>query len=135
MCKSCEEQPARCCSIFYAAFCIACGLFMLMVSVHNVILLKSSITILDFYLHMHGADMSPKTFTIVYSMDLLFALSYFIAGALLAFGIKLNSKGIFQAGKVLSYFFPIFNVLYVFPLIVHIAASVKLCRYTNDNFS
>eukprot|EP00099_Drosophila_melanogaster_P002612 NP_001137967.1 uncharacterized protein Dmel_CG42393 [Drosophila melanogaster] len=135
MCKSCEEQPVRCCSIFYAAFCISCGLFMLIFSIHNVILLKSSITVVDFYLHMHGADMSPSTFRILYSMDVIFALSYVIAGTLLAVGIHLNSKGVFFAGKIISYFFPIYNILYVFPLIVHIAATVKLCRYLKENFN
>ncbi|KRK01972.1 uncharacterized protein LOC26536016 [Drosophila yakuba] len=135
MCKSCEEQPVRCCTIFYAAFCITSGLFMLLFSIHNVVLLKSSITVLDFYLHIHGAEMSPKTFTVIYAMDLIFGIVHLIAGTLLAFGIRLNSKGVFLAGKILSYFFPIYNVLYVFPLIVHIAAVAKLCKYKNENFS
>ncbi|XP_039484899.1 uncharacterized protein LOC120447530 [Drosophila santomea] len=135
MCKSCEEQPVRCCTIFYAAFCITSGLFMLLFSIHNVVLLQSSITVLDFYLHIHGAEMSPKTFTAIYSMDLFFGIVHLIAGTLLAFGIRLNSKGVFVAGKILSYFFPIYNVLYVFPLIVHIAAVAKLCKYKNENFT
>lgn len=65
---------------------------MLIFSIHNVILLKSSITVVDFYLHMHGADMSPSTFRILYSMDVIFALSYVIAGTLLAVGIHLVNK-------------------------------------------
>nr|NP_730326.1 uncharacterized protein Dmel_CG32192, isoform C [Drosophila melanogaster]AAN11692.1 uncharacterized protein Dmel_CG32192, isoform C [Drosophila melanogaster] len=130
-CKSCEEQPASCCSTFYAFFCMGAGFFMFSFSLHNVIISEESITIMDWFLHIHGTDLTEKQLLILYASDLIFAFTYVLAGVLLAWGIK---SGFIKAGKILSYFFPIYNIVYVFPLVIHIGCVIKLCRYLKENF-
>ncbi|XP_039484898.1 uncharacterized protein LOC120447529 [Drosophila santomea] len=134
-CKSCEEQPASCCSMFYAFFCMGVGLFAGSFAMHNVIVSEQSITLMDWFLHMHDADFTETHLTIIYSFDLVFALSYAIAGVCLAWGLKRNSKGFIKAGKILSYFFPIYNIIYLFPLVVHIGCVIKLCRLLKENYN
>eukprot|EP00099_Drosophila_melanogaster_P027754 NP_730325.1 uncharacterized protein Dmel_CG32192, isoform B [Drosophila melanogaster] len=133
-CKSCEEQPASCCSTFYAFFCMGAGFFMFSFSLHNVIISEESITIMDWFLHIHGTDLTEKQLLILYASDLIFAFTYVLAGVLLAWGIKSKTKGFIKAGKILSYFFPIYNIVYVFPLVIHIGCVIKLCRYLKENF-
>ncbi|EDW46478.1 uncharacterized protein LOC6618417 [Drosophila sechellia] len=133
-CKSCEEQPASCCSIFYAFFCMGAGFFMFSFSLHNVIISEESITIMDWFLHIHGTDLTDNQLTILYGLDLIFAFTYVAAGVLLALGIKRQTKACIKAGKILSYFFPIYNIVYVFPLVIHIGCVLKLCRYLKENF-
>lgn len=87
-CKSCEEQPASCCSTFYAFFCMGAGFFMFSFSLHNVIISEESITIMDWFLHIHGTDLTEKQLLILYASDLIFAFTYVLAGVLLAWGIK-----------------------------------------------
>ncbi|KQS44009.1 uncharacterized protein Dere_GG13645, isoform B [Drosophila erecta] len=130
-CKSCEEQPAACCSIFYAFFCLGAGLFAFSFSLHNVIILEQSITLMDWFMHLHDTDLTEQHLMLIYTMDVIFAFTYVVAGALLAFGIR---RGLIKAGKIISYFFPIYNIIYVFPLVVHIGSVIKLCRYLKENF-
>jgi len=57
-------------------------------SLHNVIISEESITIMDWFLHIHGTDLTEKQLLILYASDLIFAFTYVLAGVLLAWGIK-----------------------------------------------
>ncbi|XP_017045245.1 uncharacterized protein LOC108090866 [Drosophila ficusphila] len=116
MCQSCDQSPEWCAK-FYSIWCIVWGAIGLVVG----------------FVFMFGS-LAGEVFYYFGCCNGIFSILYLLAGIFMLVGAKMSGKGLFLAGKILSYFWPIVNCLVVFPIVVHIMAIIKICKHPKGSF-
>ncbi|EDX10928.1 GD14738 [Drosophila simulans] len=125
---------------FYSIWCILIGTLGIGYSMYFIIDIDKYIKIvLHLATYIYSSNSLKYERVLVYawvhnSFIMLFSIMYILAGIFMLLGIRTKTKACIKAGKILSYFFPIYNIVYVFPLVIHIGCALKLCRYLKENF-
>ncbi|XP_017077766.1 uncharacterized protein LOC108112433 isoform X3 [Drosophila eugracilis] len=121
----CGDYSPESCATFYTLWCVIFGVLGV---IAGAIIMQQKTNSIE---GPNSVDINIKGIGIMY---LCFALTYLLAGIFMTYGHKYNAKGVFKAGKVLSYFFPIVNTPAIFPVVIHTVCSIYLCEYVKNRW-